>query len=51
MKLFTGKKIYDIRRGFRAVNREIIDFFTMYYPTEYPEPISRTKLLKQEKIA
>ena len=36
MKLFTGKKIYHITRGFRAVNREIIDFFAMYYPTEYP---------------
>ena len=50
MKLFTGKKIYDTTSGFRAVNREIIEFFAMYYPSEYPEPVSTTELLKQGKI-
>ena len=30
MKLFTGKKIYDTTSGFRAVNREIIEFFAKF---------------------
>ena len=49
MKLFTGKKIYDTTSGFRAVNREIIEFFAMYYQTEYPKSVSTTKIFKQEK--
>ncbi|MBQ2409207.1 MAG: glycosyltransferase family 2 protein [Bacilli bacterium] len=49
IKLFTGKKIYDTTSGFRAVNKDIIKFFAMYYPIEYPEPVSTTELLKQGK--
>ena len=49
IKLFTGKKIYDTTSGFRAVNKDIIRFFAMYYPIEYPEPVSTTELLKQGK--
>ena len=49
IKLFTRKKIYDTTSGFRAVNKDIIKFFAMYYPIEYPEPVSTTELLKQGK--
>jgi glycosyltransferase involved in cell wall biosynthesis len=49
IKFFTGKKIYDTTSGFRAVNKDIIRFFAMYYPIEYPEPVSTTELLKQGK--
>ena len=31
-------------------NIQIIEFFAMYYPSEYPEPVSTTELLKQGKI-
>ena len=49
IKLFTGKKIYDTTSGFRAVNKDIIKFFAIYYPIEYPDPVSTTELLKQGK--
>lgn len=47
IKLTTKKKIYDTTSGFRAVNKEIIKFFATDYPSEYPEPITTTQLLKQ----
>lgn len=45
IKLFTDTKIYDTTSGFRAVNKEIIEYFSTTYPTEYPEPVSTTELL------
>lgn len=36
--LCTGKKIYDVTSGFRAVNRYFIDFYSDHYPDDYPEP-------------
>ena len=51
IKLKTGKRIYDITSGFRAVNRKLIEEFATDYPTEYPEPISSTfALLSGYKI-
>jgi len=47
IKLFTGTKIYDTTSGFRAVNKKIIAEFANNYPTEYPEPVSTTELLKK----
>ena len=46
IKLVTGKKIYDTTSGMRAVNKEIIAIFANKYPTEYPEPVSTTEVLK-----
>ncbi len=46
IKLFTGKKIYDTTSGFRACNRNLIEKFSISYPTEYPEPISTVEALK-----
>lgn len=34
----TGKKIYDVTSGFRAVNRRFIEIFSMEYAQDYPEP-------------
>lgn len=34
----TGKKIYDVTSGFRAVNKRFIRFYSDYYPDDYPEP-------------
>lgn len=47
IKLFTKVKIYDTTSGFRAVNKKIIEEFANNYPTEYPEPVSTTELLKK----
>lgn len=34
----TGKKIYDVTSGYRAVNRRFIDIYAENYPSDYPEP-------------
>lgn len=34
----TGKKIYDVTSGFRAVNRRFIEIFSVEYAQDYPEP-------------
>lgn len=47
MKIVAKKKIYDTTSGFRACNKKIIKKFSNNYPTEYPEPITNTELLKQ----
>lgn len=48
IKVCTGKKIYDPTSGFRAVDKKIIEIFANNYPTEYPEPVSETIVLKQK---
>lgn len=47
IKKVTKIKIYDTTSGFRACNREVISLFAKSYPTEYPEPITTTELLKR----
>lgn len=46
IKMKTGIKIYDTTSGFRAINRSLIEYFAIDYPTEYPEPISSVSALK-----
>lgn len=48
IKLVTKKKVYDTTSGFRAVNRDIIEYFASDYPSEYPEPITTTQLLQKK---
>ena len=48
IRLLTGKKVYDPTSGFRAVNRNIIEFFSVNYPPEYPEPVSEVTILKKK---
>lgn len=47
IKLVTHKKVFDTTSGFRACNKAIIREFALEYPTEYPEPITTTELLKK----
>lgn len=48
IKIMTGKKIYDVTSGFRAVNKNIIEEFTESYPYDYPEPCTNMVILKKE---
>ena len=48
IKLCTGTKIYDVTSGFRAVNKKLISQFSESYPSEYPEPVSETQIIKQK---
>lgn len=34
----TGKRVYDVTSGFRAVNKHFIDVYMRNYPQDYPEP-------------
>ncbi len=36
--LMVGQRITDNTSGFRAYNREAIEFLARYYPVDYPEP-------------
>ena len=38
IRLVTGKKVYDVTSGFRAVNRELIAYYSENYAQDYPEP-------------
>jgi glycosyltransferase involved in cell wall biosynthesis len=38
ISIFIGQKITDPTSGFRAVNRKVIEFYSRYYPDDYPEP-------------
>lgn len=49
IKLKTKNKIYDTTSGFRAVNKNIIELFSISYPLEYPEPISTVEVLKYNR--
>lgn len=48
IKLLTGKKIYDTTSGFRAINSCLFKKFANSYPSEYPEPVSITSVIKQK---
>lgn len=50
IKFVTGKKIYDTTSGFRAVSKEIIYDFSLSYPSEYPEPVTTTEILRKKYI-
>ncbi len=36
--LLTGQKITDATSGFRLADRKVIELYTKYYPSDYPEP-------------
>ena len=38
IKILTGKKVYDVTSGYRACNRQLIEFFADNYADDYPEP-------------
>jgi len=37
ISLIVGKRFTDTTSGFRAANREVINFYAAYYPEDYPE--------------
>lgn len=47
IKILCKQKITDPTSGFRAVNRNVIEFFAKDYPREYPEPESIVNLNKR----
>ncbi len=47
IKLVSKTKIYDVTSGFRACNKNIINYFANNYPMDYPEPDSLAKVLKK----
>ncbi len=38
IKILSGKKVYDVTSGYRACNRQLIEFFANNYADDYPEP-------------
>ena len=38
IRLLTGKRIYDVTSGLRAVNQKLIALYAKEYPVDYPEP-------------
>ncbi len=38
IRLITGEKIFDVTSGFRAVNQELIEYYSNNYAQDYPEP-------------
>ena len=46
VSLISGNRITDPTSGFRAANRRTIDFFSKYYPDDYPEPETLVLLKK-----
>jgi glycosyltransferase involved in cell wall biosynthesis len=40
LRVTTGMTLKDTTSGFRAINRRVMDFFSKYYPQDYPEPES-----------
>lgn len=51
IKGMTGEKIYDTTSGFRAIDRNIIEYFAKNYPYDYPEPDTNMQMiLKGMKI-
>lgn len=37
VNLFTGYRVTDPTSGFFAINRRLIDFYSLHYPSDYPE--------------
>lgn len=47
LTFFTRQKITDSSSGFRAINRNVIELFSKYYPRDYPEPESIAFLIRE----
>ena len=47
IKFSCGKKIYDTTSGFRAINKNLINDFSVNYPSEYPEPVTTAVAVKK----
>ncbi|MFI3620564.1 glycosyltransferase family 2 protein [Vagococcus fluvialis] len=49
IKFKTKKTILDVTSGYRAANKEVIDYFSKHYPKKYPEPETNAILIKQNR--
>lgn len=49
LSLVTGQRVTDPTSGFRAVNREVIRFYSKSYPEDYPE-VEAVVLLRKAKF-
>lgn len=47
LSLIIGQKITDPTSGFRAINKEVIKSFSLFYPEDYPEPEALVLLHRQ----
>ncbi len=47
VRFLTNQKVKDTTSGFRVVNKEIIHYFSNYYPTDYPEVDVLIKLYRK----
>lgn len=45
--LFSGQTVKDTTSGYRVVNRRLIELFSRYYPTDYPEVEALVYLKRQ----
>lgn len=49
IKIKTGRRLLDVTSGYRAANREVIEYFSKHYPRKYPEPETNALLVKQNR--
>lgn len=48
VKICTGKRIYDVTSGFRAVNKKFIALYAGEYAQDYPEPEAIVTAIKHQ---
>lgn len=48
IRAITGQKLKDTTSGFRAANRRVIEYFSMHYPSDYPEVEAIVQLHRNE---
>ncbi|BCA85450.1 glycosyl transferase family 2 [Enterococcus saigonensis] len=46
IKIVSGQRLYDTTSGYRAADKNVIEYFSDSYPVKYPEPESLVLLLK-----
>lgn len=49
IKMRTGVTILDVTSGYRAANKQVIEYFAKNYPRKYPEPETNAILIKQNR--
>lgn len=49
IKIRTGATVLDVTSGYRAANKEIIEYFSKHYPRKYPEPETNAILIQSDK--
>jgi len=49
IKMRTGATILDVTSGYRAANKDVIEYFAKHYPRKYPEPETNAILVQSDK--